>query len=154
MLRVTCTVTDCIPAIFVIRMDSGILSVHVSNCCHDCTRASSFIYMKRTIVDIRRKHPIASCIYAILQKRQFIYHTYTLLQAECLNTSTTLSPLKNILEINRSLLTGLPFFPLADLGVSVHISLTLINTILLCRSKALILASSLRLFRRLIRTWS
>jgi hypothetical protein len=42
-------------------------------------------------------------------------------QAEFLNTSTTLSPLKNIFEMNLSLLIGLPFFPLANLGVSVHI---------------------------------
>ena len=42
-------------------------------------------------------------------------------QVECLNTNTTLSPLKNIFEINLSLLIGFPFFPFDDLGVSVHI---------------------------------
>ena len=41
--------------------------------------------------------------------------------AECLNTNTTLSPRKNIFEIKRSLVIGFPFFPLAELGVSVHI---------------------------------
>lgn len=59
----------------------------------------------------------------------------------------------HILLINLSLLTGLPFFPLLFRGVSVHISLTFSSTILQCLSKALTLASSLRLLRHEIRTW-
>lgn len=54
--------------------------------------------------------------------------------------------------MNRSLLTGLPFFPPANLGVSVHISLTFSNTMLQWRSKALTLARSLRLLRIEMRT--
>lgn len=66
----------------------------------------------------------------------------------------TLSPRRNILEMKRSLLTGLAFFlPLPLLGTSVHISLTFSKTILQCRSKALTRPSNLRLFRQLIRTW-
>lgn len=43
-----------------------------------------------------------------------------------LRTKITESPLKNIFEMNRSLLTGLTFFlPFPVLGISVHISLTL-----------------------------
>jgi len=57
-----------------------------------------------------------------------------------------------ILLINRSLLTGLPFFPPANLGVSVHISFTFSRTILQCLSKALTRASSLRLLRHEIKT--
>lgn len=59
----------------------------------------------------------------------------------------------HILLINRSLLMGLPFFPPANRGVSVHISLTFSNTMLQCRSKALTRASSLRLLRHDISTW-
>jgi hypothetical protein len=73
---------------------------------------------------------------------------------ECLSTKTTLSPLKNIFEIYRSLLIVLPFFPCEFRGVSFHISRTLIKTMLLCRSNALTRASNLRLFRSDIRTWS
>ena len=58
----------------------------------------------------------------------------------------------HILLINRSLLTGLPFFPALFLGVSVHISFTFSNTILQCLSKAFTRARSLRLFRQEIRT--
>lgn len=57
-----------------------------------------------------------------------------------------------ILLINRSLFTGLPFFPALVLGVSVHISLTFSNTILQCLSKAFTRASSFLLFRQEIRT--
>ena len=57
-----------------------------------------------------------------------------------------------ILLMNLSLLTGLPFFPAAVLGVSVHISFTFSNTILQWRSNALTLARSLRLLRHDIRT--
>ena len=57
-----------------------------------------------------------------------------------------------ILLINLSLLTGLPFFPPAVFGVSVHISFTFSNTILQWRSNALTLARSLRLLRHDIRT--
>lgn len=52
-----------------------------------------------------------------------------------------------ILLINLSLLTGRPFFPSANLGVSVHISLTFSSTMLQCLSKALTRASSLRFER-------
>lgn len=55
--------------------------------------------------------------------------------------------------MNLSLLTGLPFFPPAVLGISVHISFTFSNTILQCRSKAFTLARSLRLLRQEINTW-
>ncbi len=61
--------------------------------------------------------------------------------------------LTHILLINRSLFTGLPFFPPANLGVSVHISFTFSNTILQWRSKALTRARSLRLLRHEISTW-
>ena len=57
-----------------------------------------------------------------------------------------------ILLMNRSLFTGLPFFPPDSLGVSVHISLTFSRTMLQCRSKALTRANSLRLFRHEMRT--
>lgn len=59
----------------------------------------------------------------------------------------------HILLMNRSLFTGLPFFPPANLGVSVHISFTFSNTMLQCRSKALTRANSLRLLRHEIKTW-
>lgn len=64
----------------------------------------------------------------------------------------TESPLRNILLMNLSLFTGLPFLPVANLGVSVHISLTFSNTILQCLSKALTLASNFLLLRQDIRT--
>lgn len=72
-----------------------------------------------------------------------------------LRTRITESPLRNILEMYRSLFTGFPFFfcPFPDLGNSVHISLTFSKTMLQCRSNALTLASNFRLFRQLIRTW-
>lgn len=57
-----------------------------------------------------------------------------------------------ILLINRSLLTGLPFFPFDSLGVSVHISLTFSSTMLQWRSNALTRARSFRLLRQEIRT--
>lgn len=57
------------------------------------------------------------------------------------------------LLINRSLFTGLPFFPLANLGVSVHISFTFSSTMLQWRSKAFTRARSLRLLRQEMRTW-
>jgi len=63
-------------------------------------------------------------------------------------TKMTLSPLRNILLMNLSLLT--PFaFPFA---FSVHISFTFSRTILQWRSNALTRASSFRLFRHEIRT--
>jgi len=68
------------------------------------------------------------------------------------STRITLSPLKNILLINLSLLIGLPFFPSLSRGVSVHISFTFSSTMLQCRSKAFTLASSFRLLRHEIRT--
>ena len=50
-----------------------------------------------------------------------------------LRTTMTESPRRNILEMYRSLLTGLDFFfPLPLLGTSVHISLTFSRTILQC----------------------
>ena len=52
------------------------------------------------------------------------------------NTRMTESPLKNILEMKRSLLTGLDFFlPLPVLGTSVHISFTFSSTMLQCLRK-------------------
>jgi hypothetical protein len=66
------------------------------------------------------------------------------------NTKMTLSPLKNILLMNLSLLT--PLLP-GLLPRSVHISLTFSSTMLQWRSKALTRASSLRLLRHEIRTW-
>lgn len=65
----------------------------------------------------------------------------------------TLSPLKNILLMKRSLLTGLPFLPSLNRGTSVHISLTFSRTMLQCRSKAFTRHRSLRLLRQEIRTW-
>lgn len=59
----------------------------------------------------------------------------------------------HILLMNLSLLTGRPFFPLASLGVSVHISFTFSRTMLQCRSNAFTRASSFLLFRIEIRTW-
>ena len=65
----------------------------------------------------------------------------------------TESPRRNILEMNRSLVTGLEaFFPLPVFGISVHISFTFSRIMLQWRSNAFIRASSLRLFRRLIST--
>lgn len=58
----------------------------------------------------------------------------------------------HILLIKRSLFTGLPFFPPANLGVSVHISFTFSSTMLQWRSKALTRANSLRLLRHEIST--
>jgi hypothetical protein len=53
----------------------------------------------------------------------------------------------HILLMNRSLFTGLPFFPSANRGVSVHISLTFSKTMLQCRSNALTRARSFLLLR-------
>lgn len=58
-----------------------------------------------------------------------------------------------ILLMNLSLLTGLPFLPLASLGVSVHISFTFSRTMLQCLSKAFTRARSFLLFRIDMRTW-
>ena len=50
-----------------------------------------------------------------------------------LSTTMTESPRRNILEMYRSLFTGLDFFfPLPLLGTSVHISFTFSNTMLQC----------------------
>lgn len=74
-----------------------------------------------------------------------------LLQTFQLNkTRMTLSPRRNIFEMNLSLLT--PFFPSLPV-FSVHISFTFSSTILQWRSKALTRASSFRLFRHEMRTW-
>merc|ERR1719347_2464596 len=71
-----------------------------------------------------------------------------------LRTRMTESPLRNILEMNLSLLTGLDFFlPLPVFGTSVHISFTFSSTMLQCLSKALTLANSFLLFLQLMRTW-
>ena len=59
----------------------------------------------------------------------------------------------NILPINRSLFTGLRFFPSTFLGISVHISFTFSNTMLQCLLKAFMCARSLRLLRYEVRTW-
>jgi hypothetical protein len=64
------------------------------------------------------------------------------------STKMTLSPLRNILLMKRSLLTPRP----PALLFSVHISLTFSSTILQWRSKALTRASSLRLLRHEIKT--
>ena len=56
------------------------------------------------------------------------------------------------LEMKRSLLTFRPYWPFANRGVSVHISLAFSRTILQWRSKALTRASIFRLFRQEIRT--
>ena len=70
------------------------------------------------------------------------------------STRMTESPRKNILEMYRSLLTGLDFFlPFPALGTSVHSSLTFSNTMLQCRSKAFTRANSFLLFRQLMRTY-
>jgi len=67
-------------------------------------------------------------------------------------TRITESPRRNILEMNRSLFTGLDFFlPFPAFGFSVHISLTSTRTMLQCRSKALTRPKSRRLFRQLMR---
>jgi len=63
-------------------------------------------------------------------------------------TRITLSPLRNILLIKRSLLTPLP----PALFFSVHISLTFSSTMLQCLSKAFTRASSFRLLRHDMRT--
>ena len=93
-----------------------------------------------------------------------------------LKTKITESPRRNILEMNRSLLTGLLcfntkeacylyyfffclekkvtfFFPFPVLGTSVHISFTFSSTILQCLSNALTRPKSFLLLRQLIRTW-
>ncbi len=65
----------------------------------------------------------------------------------------TESPLKNILEMNRSLLAGMALFlPRPRLPASVHISRTCSRTKLQWRSKALTRARSLRLLRQEMRT--
>ena len=65
----------------------------------------------------------------------------------------TESPLRKSLAIYLSLLTGLALlFPFPVFGTSVHISFTFSSTMLKCRSNALTRASSLRLFRQLMRT--
>jgi hypothetical protein len=64
------------------------------------------------------------------------------------STRMTLSPLRNILLMKRSLLTPRP----PALLFSVHISLTFSSTMLQWRSKALTRASSLRLLRHEIST--
>merc|ERR1719367_1705699 len=70
-----------------------------------------------------------------------------------LRTRMTESPLRNIFEMKRSLLTGFDFFlPLPVLGTSVHISFTFSRTMLQCLSKALTLARSFLLLRQLMRT--
>merc|ERR1712232_39539 len=69
------------------------------------------------------------------------------------STTITLSPRKNILLMNLSLLTGFDFFlPLPVLGTSVHISFTFSSTMLQCLSKALTLPNSFLLLRQLMRT--
>lgn len=70
-----------------------------------------------------------------------------------LKTKITESPRKNIFDINRSLLTGLAFFPFPVRGTSVHISFTFSNTMLQWRSKAFTRPSNFLLFRQLINTW-
>jgi len=69
-------------------------------------------------------------------------------QAVFLRISTTESPRKNILLMNRSLFIGFLFLPF---GCSVHISFTFSRTMLQCLSNAFTLAKSFLLFRREIR---
>ena len=69
------------------------------------------------------------------------------------NFDQAANAITHIFEINRSLLTGLPFLPFARRGVSVHISLTFSKTMLQWRSKALTRANSLRLLRHEMSTW-
>ena len=56
------------------------------------------------------------------------------------------------LEMKRSLLTFLPYWPLARRGVSDHISFAFSRIMLQWRSKALTRARILRLFRQEIKT--
>lgn len=107
-------------------------------------------------------------------KRSDIHLKLPLAPLQLNNTRITESPLKNLsrdvsisslqsisssiegtdsLLMNRSLLTGLPFLPLASRGVSVHISLQFSRIMLQCLSKALTRARILRLFRTEMRTW-
>ena len=84
--------------------------------------------------------------YRFLHSHDFLFVSFDVSQLK--STKMTLSPLKNILLMNRSLLT--PFFP--SLPFSVHISLTFSNIILQCRSKALTRARSFLLLRHEMRT--
>lgn len=84
-----------------------------------------------------------------------ISHDFSSMAIGFLRTRITESPRRNILEMNRSLATGFPFFfcPFPGFGSSVHISFTFSRTMLQWRSKALTRANNLRLFRQLISTW-
>lgn len=63
-----------------------------------------------------------------------------------LSTRMTLSPLRNILLMNRSLYTGAAAFrPFPVLGISVHSSFTFSRIMLQCLSNAFTCASSFRL---------
>merc|ERR1711908_135422 len=67
------------------------------------------------------------------------------------STRITESPRRNILEMYRSLFTGLAFFaPFPAFGTSVHISFTFSRTMLQWRSNALIRPSSFLLLRTLM----
>ena len=96
---------------------------------------------------IELKHHV---IHACHTKNSY-QHLASLLQDS--TTSTTPSPLKNILLTKRSLLTARPFCPFASRGVSCHISRTFSSTMLQCRSNAFTRANSFRLLRREIRIW-
>lgn len=69
-----------------------------------------------------------------------------------LRTNMTLSPRKNSLAINLSLLTGFAFFPFPFFGVSVQNSLAFSRTMFRWRSNALTRAKILRLLRQFIKT--
>lgn len=85
----------------------------------------------------------------------FVVLVYLLMVASGFRkTRITESPLKNILEMKRSLFTGFTFFlPLPVRGISVHISLTFSRTMLQWRSKAFTRPKSFLLLRQLIKTW-
>ena len=68
-------------------------------------------------------------------------------------TTMTESPLKNIFEIYRSLLTGFALLPFPLLGISVQISHAFSKTMFKCLSKALTLANNFLLFLQFMRIY-
>ena len=75
----------------------------------------------------------ARCITQHIVQLVFVTGVYLAAASGFLSTRITESPLRNILLIYLSLLTGLDFFfPLPALGTSVHISLTFSITMLQC----------------------
>merc|ERR1711915_603597 len=89
----------------------------------------------------------------IFRERNGVSSLYLALASGFRRTKMTESPRRNILEMYRSLFTGLDFFfPLPALGTSVQSSLTFSRTMLQWRSKALTRANSFLLLRQLINT--